>query len=126
MRSYDDARKLIGQKMEASTTNGRTRWIKFEENTDGSVAVVMFHTEIVTFYPEHLDVQTEGFVTPSTFDGIATALGVSRICVGTVKREPFLFGHRMSEGMRLDYAGAVISGGRELTPMTLPRKRTSA
>lgn len=125
MRTYQEARALIGQRLKASSTNGRTRWVKFEEIV-GGVAVSMFHTDIVKFYPTHVEIYTEGFVTPSTFDGIATALGMSRSVVGTVKREPFLLGCRMTEGMRLDYDGVICGAGGERTPLAPPRKRRAS
>lgn len=125
MRSYNEARALIGTTEQASYAGGRTRYIKFEENTDGSVGVVMFHTEIVTFYPERVEIRTDGFVSPSTFDGIATALGVARSIVGTRKRVPYYGVARMSEGMQLGYTGELLAEGTEPTPLAPARGRSA-
>jgi hypothetical protein len=124
MRTYTEARALIGTRMHASNTNGRARYIRFEENADGSVGVIMFHTEIVTFYPERVEVRTGGHVSPSTFDGIATALNIARVCVGTTKRVPYVLAHRMTEGMWLDYDGRLLGTGSPDTPLAPVRTRS--
>lgn len=117
MRSYDDARSQVGTAMEAGNAGGRTRWLRWESNEDGAVSAVLFKTPVVTFYPTRVEVRTGGYVTPTTFDGIATALGIARWKVGTIKRVPYVLRHRMSEGMWLDYDGRLLGTGSPGTPL---------
>lgn len=127
MRTYKEARALAGQRLEASNTNGRTKYISFELHDDGTVTVDLLGTRIVAFYRTGVEIHTGGYVTPTTFDGIATALNVQRgrTWCGTVKRVPFLLWHRMTEGMQLDYEGNLMAAGEEPTPLGPTRKRAS-
>lgn len=123
MRTYTEARALIGRAVEASTAGGRTRWIRFhrwDQDTD-AVSATLFETDVVTFHRDHVEIRTGGWVTPSTFDAIATALSLPRCVVGTTKRVPYILGHRMAEGMQLDYAGRLVDKGSESTPLAPPR-----
>lgn len=92
MRTYEEAVALAaaGVTEVASHTNGRTKRVAFRFDGEG-VAVRMFQTDIVRFRPEDIVVNMGGYVTPSTFDGIAAALGIQRAFVGTRKGVPHLF-----------------------------------
>lgn len=122
MRTYDEARALVGQKLQASSTNGRTKWITFTE-FGPSVRVTLIGTTVAEFRPEGVRLYTDGWVTPTTFDGIAAALDVQRVFVGTRKREPYVFDYRMSEGMLIGHDGRLIEVGSEETPLSDPRPR---
>lgn len=124
MRSYEQARELAGTTEVASHAGGRTRRIRYEGNDDGSVSAVLMGTPVVTFRPDHVVIRTGGYVTATTFDGIATALQVQRghTWCGTFKRVPYVFQMRMSEGMRVDYAGALVAAGAYETPLAPSRR----
>lgn len=98
MRDYNEARVLADEGVTAiaGSAGGRTRWVSFEHRDGGAVAARIFKTDVVTFYPDRFEVRTGGYITPSTFDGIAAALNVSRGVVGTVKKVPYLMGVELS------------------------------
>jgi hypothetical protein len=126
MRLYEQACSLIGASVEASFTNGRTKFLRFEGGSDGDgrVAAVLMGTAVVTFRPDGVEVRTGGWVTASTFDAIATALEIGRgdtMC-GTRRRVPYVLGHRMHEGMVLGYDGTLVEAGSSETPLAPPRR----
>lgn len=126
MRTYQEARRLVGAKVTASVTGGRVKRLRFE--ADGNaVKAVLIETAVVTFYPGHVEIRTNGWVTPTTFDGIATALLIARgdTWCGTRKRIPYVMGHRLTEGMWLSYEGALVRNGPDRTPLARPRKTVS-
>ena len=143
MRTYDDVRQLVGTTEECSNAGGRTRFLHWEEREDRyaphdppAIAARLFGTDVVTFYPlpRVVVIRTGGHVTATTFDGIATALGVGRgyAWTGTVHRVPYVMGHRMTEGMILDADGKRLADpawghlasdwlNHELSPLAEPR-----
>ena len=117
MRSITEATTLAdaGVTEIAGYAGGRTRRVCFEHRQGGDVAARLFQTDIVTWHPDgSVTVNIEGpnnegqgfpgmsptklYATPSTFDGIAAALNISRARVGTVKRVPYVNGHDLSRG----------------------------
>lgn len=98
MRTYEEARVLAdaGVTEIAGHAGGRTRRVSFEHRDGGAVAARLFQTDVVTFYPDTFAVYLNGYVTPSTFDGIAAALGIQRAAVGTRKGVPHLHGTELS------------------------------
>jgi hypothetical protein len=125
MRTYEQARSMVGTAIVASTTNGRTKLVRFEYDPedDGRVTAVLMGTPVVTFRPDGVEVRTGGWVTASTFDAIATALEICRgdtIC-GTRRRVPYVLGLRMHEGMVLGYDGALVEAGSSETPLAPAR-----
>lgn len=116
MRTYDDVRQLVGTTEECGSAGGRTRFLHWEgravsdryaPHDPPAIAARLFGTDVATFYPlpQIVAIRTGGHVTATTFDGIATALGVGRGHVGTVHRVPYVMGHRLTEGMLLDRRG---------------------
>jgi hypothetical protein len=116
MRTYVEALTLAGTKTECSTSGGRTRYLTWDRlaTTTPAVEALLFGTPVVTFWPDFVEIRTAGFLTPTTFDGIAAAIFVPRCEVGTRKRVPLILGHVMGENMRLDYEGRVLYSGRDL------------
>lgn len=98
MRDYNEARTLAdaGVTEIAGFAGGRTRRVCFEHRYGGAVAARIFKTDVVTFYPDRFEVRTGGYVTLSTFDGIAAALNVSRAVVGKHEHVPYLMGVELS------------------------------
>ena len=96
LRTFEQAKTLAdaGATEIAGYTGGWTRRISFEHRADGGVAARLFRTDVVTFYPDHFTVDLGGYVTMSTFDGIAAALGVQRGTgsIGTVRKVPHVLG----------------------------------
>ncbi len=83
----------------AGYAGGRTRRVCFEPREGGDIAARIFETDVVTWHPDgSITVATGGYNTPSTFDGIAAALGIDRARVGTVKKVPYVNGHNLSTG----------------------------
>ena len=140
MRTYDDVRQLVGTTEECSNAGGRTRFLHWEEREDRyaphdppAIAARLFDIDVATFHPRGVAVvRTGGHVTATTFDGIATALGVPRRQVGTVHRVPYVMGHRLTEGMILDADGKRLADpawghlasdwlNHELSPLAQPR-----
>ena len=102
IRTYDEAKTLAdaGVTEIASYAGGRTRRVSFEHRAGGKVAARIYQTDIVTWLPEgKVIVKTGGYNTPSTFDGIAAALGISRARVGMVKKVPYVNGINLSSGI---------------------------
>lgn len=93
-RTYADAVTLAsaGVTEIAGYAGGKTRRITFHAPGDGTIRARMFQTDIVTWRPETVTVNTGGYYTPSTFDGIAAALGISRARVGMRKKAPYVNG----------------------------------
>lgn len=117
MRNHAEAKVLAdaGATEIAGYAGGRSRRIAFEHRKGGDVAARIFQTDIVTWHPDGTATvniigpnregdgfpgasKTEVFTTPSTFDGIAAALGISRARVGMVRKVPFVNGHNISLG----------------------------
>jgi len=96
-RTYADAATLAGAGVTeiAGYAGGRTRRIAFHTPGDGTVRARMFQTDIVTWHPDRVTIDTGGYFTVSTFDGIAAALNISRARVGMVKRVPYVNGARI-------------------------------
>ena len=96
IRTYMEALTLANQDAVdvAGYAGGWTRRICYEHRPDGGVAARLFRTDVVTFYPDHFTVDLGGYVTMSTFDGIAAALGVQRGTgsIGTVRKVPHVLG----------------------------------
>jgi hypothetical protein len=94
VRTYDEARALVGSKpMIASVTFGRYRYVHYETRDGGAIAARLFETDIVTWHPDgRVVLDTNGWNTPTTFDGMATALGIQRVGIGTRRYVPHLFG----------------------------------
>jgi hypothetical protein len=98
MRTYSEARALVGTGAHAvSSAGGWRRYIHFEsrpsrildDQPDSIVAARMFSTDIVTWHPDgRIVLDTGGWSTPSTFDGMAAALGIQRAFIGTRKHVP--------------------------------------
>lgn len=113
--------------MPASYTNGRTKYIKFEQDYPGTVSATFLGTPIVMWLPSNkVSVRTGGHVTPSTFDAIAKALDIERggSWCGTVQRNPYVLGRRMTEGMVFDgNTGKLLTEGSTYTPLAPARKR---
>ena len=126
MRLYEQARSMVGTSVVASTTNGRSKLMRFESGPDDEACVraVLMGTPVVTFKPDGVEVRTGGWVTPSTFDAIATALEICRgdTTCGTRRRVPYVLGHRMHEGMVLGYDGTLVKPGMGETPLAPPRR----
>jgi hypothetical protein len=96
IRTFEQAKALAdaGATEIAGYAYGWTRRISFEHRPDGGVAARLFRTDVVTFHPDHFTVDLNGYVTVSTFDGIAAALGIPRghtFC-GTVSKIPHVLG----------------------------------
>lgn len=124
MRTYDRARALIGTSVEASWTNGRVKRVVFREAPNGDVCADLLGTTVVKFTPDRVILRTGGYVTPTTFDGIAAALAIGRgdrTC-GTHKRVPYVLWHRLREGMALDYNGVLLDPGTGDAPLAPPRR----
>lgn len=125
MRTYAEAQALVGTSELVGYAGGRSRYVTFTDAGEGRVEARMFDTAVVTFTPDGVEIRTGGYVTPSTFDGIAGALNLGRIAAGTVKRVPYVLGHRMTEGMLLDYDGLQVRAGENETPLSAPRARVA-
>ena len=125
MRTHAEAVTLAEAKVTevAGHAGGRTRRIAFEFRTPAPngphtgapvVAARLFETDVVTWHPDgSITVNIVGpndesgfpgtsktklWATPSTFDGIAAALNISRSTVGTVKKIPYVLGNDLSSG----------------------------
>lgn len=99
MRTRTEALALADARVTeiAGYAGGRTRRIVFERGPGNSVHARIFATDVVTWMPDgSIIVNTGGYNTPSTFDGIAAALGISRANVGMVKGVPYVWGHDLS------------------------------
>jgi hypothetical protein len=102
MRTYLQASDLIGTSIQCGTASGRTRYVTIHAPGDGTVRARAYATDVVVWRPGQVQVFTGGYVTPSTFDAIATALNIARSGVGTRKRVPMILGHELREGIMLD------------------------
>lgn len=125
MRSYEQARSMVGTAVVASTTGGRTKLVRFgyDPDDDGRVVAVLMGTPVVTFRPDGVEVRTGGWVTASTFDAIATALEICRgdTSCGTRRRVPYVLGHRMHEGIVIGYDRRLVEAGSSETPLAPTR-----
>lgn len=135
MRTYSEARTLAdaGVTEIAGYAGGRTRKVSFEHRARGDVAARIFQTDVVTWHADGTATvnligpnregngfpgmsKTELFTTPSTFDGIAAALGIDRARVGKVRGVPYVNGHDLSHGT------ATLSA-EELSPFARPSEK---
>lgn len=93
-RTYADAVTLAsaGVTEVAGFAGGKARRVVFHTPGDGTVRARIFQTDVVTWRPETVTVNTGGYNTLSTFDGIAAALGISRARVGMRKGVPYVNG----------------------------------
>lgn len=94
MRSYSEAAELAANRVTeiASHAGGRTRRVMFLRDGKDVVAR-MYRTDIVTWRPDgSVLLDTGGWHTPSTFDGMAAALDVPRSCIGTRSHIPHFNG----------------------------------
>ena len=117
LRTYAEARALADARVTeiAGYAGGRSRRIAFEHRDGGDVAARLFQTDVVTWHPGGTvtvnligpNPEGQGFpgmsatklwTTPSTFDGIAAALNISRARVGMVKRVPYVNGASLATG----------------------------
>jgi hypothetical protein len=127
-RAYDEARALVGSSEHAGYAGGRSRYVTFEERPrfDGSldIAARMFATDIVTWHPDgQIVLDTGGYSTPSTFDGMVTALGIPRSAIGTRQYVPHYCSipFDLTRGLYRDHYTLTInpegdeSGGTELS-----------
>lgn len=125
-RTYTDARTLAdaGVTEIAGYAGGRTRRVAFEHRDGGKVAARLFQTDVVTWHPDGsvtvnlIGPNPEGhgfpgmsptklWTTPSTFDGIAAALDISRARAGMVKGVPHVNGANLSTGSHTFAAGEI-------------------
>lgn len=114
MRSFEEAKALVGSGVEFHAPGRGSRRLVHFEDRGPYVSARVSDTDVVVFQPGGLRLYTGGFVTPTTFEAIAAALGVPRSVVGTVNRIPQVFGHTFREGLGLDYEGNVLDPGTTL------------
>lgn len=101
----------------ASYGGGRTRKNKYAIDGE-NVLVVMYQTVIAKFTPAGVIVQTGGYNTQTTLDGLNAALGIQHYPDG-FRCEKFVAlyrGEPMTEGMLIGYDGAVITHTQRTTP----------
>jgi len=108
MRTFDQALALarsddprVGFTMPG---RGSTRYVRFIEWSDDIVDAFLSGTRVVTFRRSYLMVRTGGYTTLTTGEAIGVALDSPRAFT-TIHRVPYVLGHRMTEGIMLDYAG---------------------
>lgn len=97
IRTYSDAATLAsaGVSEIASYAGGKTRRVTFHTPGDGTVRARIYQTDVITWRPDTVTVNTGGYNTLSTFDGIAAALGISRARVGMRKGVPYVNGAKI-------------------------------
>jgi hypothetical protein len=108
IRRYSDALARVGTSELCSYAGGRSRYLGWQAGPSGAVTASVLGHVVARFTPGWVELATADHPTPTTFDAIATALDVARSAVGTRSRVPYILGHRMHEGMRLDYAGRTL------------------
>lgn len=127
--TYAVASALVGQSLQyVAPGRGSTRHVTFRDGGLFEVRARIFDTDIAIFRPEGVEIHTGGYVTASTFDALATALGIGRgigtIC-GTYKRVPYVLGHELHEGMILAYDGTLLEPGGEMHLAPARRRRSA-
>ena len=94
------------------------------DESDGAVRAGLMGIDVVTFWPDGVEVRTGGWVTRTTGEAIDAALGVPGAFM-TTSRVPYVFGHRMTEPTVLDYTGARVGPfdlNDRLSPLADPRR----
>ena len=87
-RTFTEALTLAGSSQIGSYSGGRTKRVVFESRGD-AVAARLFRTDIITWHPDgRIVLDNGGWNTPTTYDGMAVALGISRSAIGTRRYVP--------------------------------------
>lgn len=111
MKTYADVVEKVGTKEHASFAGGWSRFVSWDSPYDGVVTASIYGNVVAKFFSSgRVLVTTHGYNTPSTFDAIATALGIGRggrIC-GTEKKVPYLLGSPIVEDV------AVFEDGKRI------------
>lgn len=112
MRTHTQASLLadVFETEVGTRAGGRTRKIYYEKRLLSEIAARIYQTDVVTWRPDGTIVlNTGGWDTPTTFDAIAAALGVSRGAIGTRNKVPHWNGTPFTQKLIIKPDGEVIA-----------------
>jgi len=118
MRTYADLLALEGTSELVSYAGGRHRYVNWEmaPHTSHMLGTLMGHTVIMAT-PDWVQVTTAGHNTPSTVEALSVSLFGGGGYFYNRGGELFYGAARMTDGMVLEYSGAILSHGSQLSPV---------